>query len=77
MKRDNPMFTGGRIPESDFVGVIRMLESDFAMGDGEEAVTVMTLLRMTGSMLVVKGWLIGIMDLVRLGKSSCCEAGRG
>jgi hypothetical protein len=38
-KRDNPMFTGVRVEESDFVGAVRVRERDLAFGDGEEAVT--------------------------------------
>jgi len=32
------MFTGVRVPECDFIGVIRVNESEFAVGDGDEAV---------------------------------------
>jgi len=32
------MFTDGRVPECDFIGGVRVSESDFAIGDGEEAV---------------------------------------
>lgn len=38
-KRDNPMFTDVRVPECDFIFVVRVREIDFAIGDAEEAVT--------------------------------------
>jgi hypothetical protein len=37
-KRYNPMFTGVRVPDCDFVGVVRMRETKLAIGDSEEAV---------------------------------------
>jgi len=33
------MFTDVRVPDCNFVGGVRVPESDFAIGDGEEAVT--------------------------------------
>jgi hypothetical protein len=33
------MFTGVRVPDCDFIDVMRVNESEFAFGDGEEAVT--------------------------------------
>jgi len=33
------MFTGVRVPDCDFIRGVRMSESDFAFGNGEEAVT--------------------------------------